>query len=357
MQVMMLCTYIFLVFSIFDSSSCWYQNDIANQQILGASFTRFGDTRVFEDINDFSAVWDWFEGPVMENIYKEHLDTSDRNHEAPSSLLYNKYFHMIGTVQIRQIRVKGRHETFNGESYTIWPDHLPDVEDDRRPLDIWHADLAQYVKHPKYDKTLLPLPQLKGNPRLTKKGNYGTSGYIIDLDSDYNRTREVVKQLKQHQFLDAGTRIVLVEVNFFNPNQDIITILHSKVEFFASGWVNTHSLIKSAPRLMFERTMSLKRNVLMGIFGIFLMWRIYSVVRKAWEQRKRGLRGLLTFAYLVELANTTVYIGIITGFVLTMKAWKPDLALKDQHQVKGIIEIHSSQYTAKKEVGKNKQKN
>jgi hypothetical protein len=185
MQVFIMVTYISVVFLVFDSSSIWYQNDIVNQHVLDASFTNKGDLRVFTDINDFDSLWQWFEGPVMSNIYPDVAKQDQQRR----SLLYNKYFHMMGTFQIRQVRVNKTSKKLKNKEFEVWPDYSPEQEDSRKPSDIWANELAQYVKHPTWQPDIGTLPDLAGNPRITSKGSYGKSGYVVEMDSNYTRTR------------------------------------------------------------------------------------------------------------------------------------------------------------------------
>ena len=111
---------------MFDSSKGFYQNDIVNSQVFKAAFTTQGDARVFRDINDFGSFWNWFEGPLLQSMYpiQDPVLDSFSNSSLAASLqpnLYNKYFRMIGSMQIRQVRVRNYTNLFDGVEFTVWP--------------------------------------------------------------------------------------------------------------------------------------------------------------------------------------------------------------------------------------------
>ena len=199
LQITMLVVYIAVVFQIFDSESCYFQNDIVSQHVMHASFTSTGDTREFEDVNDFPSFWEWFEGPCMENIYPAMDRDDDRG-----SLLYNKYFHMMGAFQIRQVRVMNTTKSYGNQEYAIWPEYTKEVEDQRAAAEIWSPGIAAHVQHPRWNSSLSDLPELTGNPRFKKAKQYGKGGYIVELDSNYTKTKDIIKQLKDNHFLDQG---------------------------------------------------------------------------------------------------------------------------------------------------------
>ena len=60
---------------------------------------------------------------------------------------------------------------------------------------------------------------------------YDPSGYVLEVSlEDRTKFRSIIAALKECQWIDLATRIIYVEVNFFNPTMNTYLVGHLRFE-------------------------------------------------------------------------------------------------------------------------------
>jgi hypothetical protein len=68
-----------------------------------------------------------------------------------------------------------------------------------------------------------------------KLASYSSGGFILDYKLDYNNFTKALDELEANEWIDAGTRVVFVEMLIYNLNVNLFQLVQIIVEFSAGG--------------------------------------------------------------------------------------------------------------------------
>jgi hypothetical protein len=135
---------------------------------------------------------------------------------------------ILGVPRLRQIRVHDHHCQLMSELSV-------------RPL---HCH-APYRKAIEYRDTFTTLTDHQYNYTSSKEtaafdltnvhGPYETGGFIHHFLSTKEVNAQALEDLKNTSWLDLGTRAIVIEFIYFNPNNELITSINILFEFLTTG--------------------------------------------------------------------------------------------------------------------------
>ncbi len=142
---------------------------------------------------------------------------------------------LLGGMRFRQLRVKREDCLHNSH---IFPDCYPK----------WHSNYE--------DKTSFTISGKTYNWRTTLQNHeqeswYGTvdqypgSGFVIDFSKNKTEILETITILKDSDYINKQTRILLVDTALYNPNLDVHTLIRLSFELPHTGGIQPHSEIKT----------------------------------------------------------------------------------------------------------------
>ena len=177
------------------------------------------------DIMTEDELWQWVDGPLTAAFYP------DDSSEIPQPLLYSNL--LIGSIQLRQVRVRDTECTHLIHDLDPWPGLFGDREDNTagRCSPRWNADeedLRPYggLDGQKYQSTTFA-SGLKGPKTMamstvgdSASEDFGTTGYAVTLPR--RRTDFINRTLALREegapFVDGRTRMLTFSFNLINGN-------------------------------------------------------------------------------------------------------------------------------------------
>jgi len=155
---------------------------------------------------------------------------------------------LIGTVRLRQLRVVGDDcSVLTGFDYSKTPGGpIPRCY---VPFRSSAEDKAAYGEEAQFKWFS---EEETGGVADSWSGASGTSypgsGYIVDLPLTQVEAQKTIKALMEEKWIDQQTRIVMVDLNLYNVNTNLVSIVRMGLEFDISGKViPTYSIFVRQP--------------------------------------------------------------------------------------------------------------
>jgi hypothetical protein len=179
------------------------------------------------DIMNYQELFEWIEGPVLSTIYE---DTDYRGEIKNNKFLVNMYNKVIGGVQIRQAKVK-KNSCKKRPKITLTGMYCAGEynQDNEETKDII-INNSTY----KYYTNMSACWGKLGYGKI-----YGTSGYQIILPLNKTKAYQIFETAKKDKWIDEFTRMVSININFYNPNTNIITVFRSVFDISETGKIDT----------------------------------------------------------------------------------------------------------------------
>ncbi|RWS19231.1 polycystin-2-like protein, partial [Leptotrombidium deliense] len=165
---------------------------------------------------------------LVKNLY---WDTwyNEKQRKSGRSILYENY--LITSPHLRQLRVRNDscevHKDFKKAIHTCYNSYAEYLEDRTvrsNDTGFFWQEIRSFAK----------------NAIWGKIASYsGEGGYIVDLGLNKTKAYETVKMLKQHLWIDRGTRVVFMDFTTYNPNVNLFVVSKLVAEFPATGGMMT----------------------------------------------------------------------------------------------------------------------
>ncbi len=249
----------------------WSDIKWATEELFVNEEFRKGMALNFNDIANVEEFYEWFDNVALPGLYGEALPY--RNREGNTSRAgmlgaVSTFGRIVGRPRIRQLRSRLK-QTCSGiygvqeqnEGMCIYP--YITKADDEFYIKLTKDDL----KNPEYDRTSLDWKDMYcdgiGIIKGKKESPMDKDFYVTKFDSFHfhsggfmpelpnprlagglKKATLLSKKLKKCNFIDANTRVVIVEFALVNPSLlDIFTLAHFSVEFDVTGAVYPRSRI------------------------------------------------------------------------------------------------------------------
>jgi hypothetical protein len=214
-------------FAIYDVHKAFQTNDALVDLFLDEEFPGAQYKKNFFDVMTFEETWQWMQGPMLSGAYPNEWYNGDQfTPQEQGMVLYSA--HLIGGVQLRQIRVRAG-------TCVVTPS-FSDVADSSNC----------YGEFTFANQATEPFGALgwgfsTGHHWLSGLNGYGADygygGYVTQLPSNRTEAIATLASLEANRWIDRGTRAVMVMMNFFNPQTDLVTVVRVLFEIFPSGHI------------------------------------------------------------------------------------------------------------------------
>ena len=159
--------------------------------------------------------------------------------------------------------------------------------------------------------------ELKVFPYWGKLSMYEAGGYKADLSSLVIKSVEIVQQLKNTRWVDHLTRAVLLEVNVYNANSNLFSVIMVSFEFPPSGG--------AFPRYAVDTVSLYRYNATMGVIAllaeicclIMFIVNLVGLIIRLMEQR------CTFFLRLANWADMTILVSYVISlsFYIYRSVW------------------------------------
>jgi len=178
------------------------------------------------DIMNYEELFEWIEGPILSTIYQEE-DYNENMKKYPFIInLYNK---VLGGIQIRQAKVKKNSckKRPRVEFNNLYCAGEFNTENEERKDIIINNNIYHYYTN---------MSDCWG--KLGYGKIYGPSGYQIILPLNKTKALQLFSKIKKDKWIDEYTRMVSININFYNPNTNIITVFRTVFDISETGKID-----------------------------------------------------------------------------------------------------------------------
>jgi hypothetical protein len=263
--------------------------------------------KTFYDIANWGDYWLWVTTVLQGTAYhccypsgKSFLATYGNMNDRRIA----QYNRLMTPIRFRQVRTKlnegcstpkQNHEM----SRPCWGDYGPKTVDD--DSSVWTE--GEHAK----STYMTGLSDFVGDEDDGFK--YGYEGHVVDLPLDKTKAAEKIEWMISERWTDEATRAISIDVNTYNPNFDMATVMRFKIDIVGGGMffpkvetlscrLNPYSTSTDYVRLLAE--------VIFSGMTVYYLWIEMT------ELRASGVREYFSsFWNLVELGNLSVFIVIM----------------------------------------------
>ncbi|XP_069104885.1 polycystin-1-like protein 2 [Argopecten irradians] len=285
-------------------------SEVSRQNLqIKNTLTATGEIKSIED------VWMYIETVVLHRLYPSEFYNGER--KSFDDLRFVEDNLKMGPLRIRQIRVSDTCAAPTLlRTYDIHciPDYEADTEDKGVYMEGWipwnTSDLWDGVDTPyRYHYT---------SPEETPTywglfGNYGASGYLVDLDILPDEANNLANDLKNNGWLDQKTRAIFIEICLMNRNNRLFTQVQIVFELPSTGGVFMNTQVVSANLYPYTNTFDFIVLALQLIFVVTIFIRLVQLIVKVIKTRGHSLT---TTSQVFDILHLGVSIATVVYFVM-----------------------------------------
>ncbi|KAM9314133.1 polycystin-2 isoform 2-T2 [Pholidichthys leucotaenia] len=224
-------TYIAFLFTIciltygMVSANMYYYTKVMSQLFLDTPLSS-GDPSTFRTLSSMEDFWKFTEGPFLSGMYWEVWYNNKSLPENHSLIYYENL--LLGVPRLRQVKVRN-------ETCSIHEDLRDEVQECFSIYTATNEDTAPFGPKNGTAWVYTPESEMNGSSYLGQVSKYGGGGYYQDLSRTREESAVQLKYLKDHLWLDRGTRAVFLDFSVYNGNINLFCIARLLVEFPATG--------------------------------------------------------------------------------------------------------------------------
>ena len=282
----------------------------------------------FHDISDLNGVLDYFKGSLRTGLFEQYpmglSNISSRGN-------YDNNYFVYGGIRLRQLRV------YMDSCSLIKATGISSI------IPACYADMSEESKYPGVQKltgdswgdpscsggannTLFGLDSyLDASTPVAEDANeaerfpkvvsvpgqyhhYTGEGFYQSIPLEKGAYDEAIKKISDCRWIDERTRVVFVEINFYNPNTDQFAAMKLMFEVLPTGVVHPSVKIHANRLTMYTRDDDLATFILQCCVLIFCLTRFF-----AWKSEISALVG--QYGTWTKFLNIFTYLDICVVFL------------------------------------------
>ncbi|KAM3865230.1 polycystin-2 [Diretmus argenteus] len=303
------------------SSNMYYYTKVMSQLFLDTPLSA-GDPSTFRSLSTMEDFWKFTEGPFLNGMYWEVWYNNKSLPENQSLIYYENL--LLGVPRLRQVKVRN-------ESCSIHEDLRDEVQDCFNMYTPSNEDTASFGSKNGTAWVYTAESKLNGSSYWGQVSKYGGGGYYQDLSRTKEESAIQLRLLKDHLWLDRGTRAVFLDFSVYNGNINLFCIARLLVEFPATGGVVTSWQFQTVRLIRYVSSWDYFVGVCEVAFCLFIL---YYVVEEVLEIRIHRLH------YFKSLWNSLdVLIVVLSVVAIIMNITRTAMV---GNLLKGLLENHSA---------------
>uniref|UniRef100_A0A7N6BW39 Polycystin-2 n=1 Tax=Anabas testudineus TaxID=64144 RepID=A0A7N6BW39_ANATE len=301
------------------STNMYYYTKVMSQLFLDTPLSP-GDHSTFKHLSTMEDFWKFTEGPFLNGMYWE-VWYNNKNLPENQSLIYYENL-LLGVPRLRQVRV-------HNQSCSIHEDLRDEVQDCYSMYTPANEDTASFGPKNGTAWVYTPGSEMNASSYRGQVSQYGGGGYYQDLSRTKEDSAIQLQFLKDHLWLDRGTRAVFLDFSVYNGNINLFCIARLLVEFPATGGVLTSSQFQTVRLIRYVSSWDYFVGVCEVAFCLFVL---YYVVEEVLEIR---IHRLHYFKSLWNCLDVLILCGVAIIMNITRTAMVGNL-------LKGLLENHTA---------------
>lgn len=303
------------------SSNMYYYTKVMSQLFLDTPLSA-GDTSTFRSLSTMEEFWKFTEGPFLNGMYWE-VWYNNKSLPQNQSLIYYENL-LLGVPRLRQVKV-------HNESCSVHEDLRDEVQDCYNMYTPSNEDTASFGPKNGTAWVYTGESKMNGSSYWGQVSKYGGGGYYQDLSRTKEESAVQLQYLKDHLWLDRGTRAVFLDFSVYNGNINLFCIARLLVEFPATGGAVTSWQFQTVRLIRYASSWDYFVGVCEVAFCLFIL---YYVVEEVLEIRIHRLH------YFKSLWNSLdVLIVVLSIVAIIMNITRTAMV---SNLLKGLLENHTA---------------
>ncbi|XP_035036957.2 polycystin-2 isoform X1 [Hippoglossus stenolepis] len=254
------------------SANMYYYTKVMSQLFLDTPLSA-GDSFTFRHISTMDDFWKFTEGPFLNSMYWE-VWYNNKSLPDNHSLIYYENL-LLGVPRLRQVKVRN-------ESCSIHQDLRDEVQDCYNMYTPTNEDTSSFGPRNRTAWVYTTESEMNDSSYWGQVSKYGGGGYYQDLSRTKAESVVQLQFLKDHLWLDRGTRAVFLDFSVYNGNINLFCIARLLAEFPATGGVVTSWQFQTVRLMRYVSSWDYFVAVCEVAFCIFIL---YYVVEEVLEIR------------------------------------------------------------------------
>ncbi|KAM3624201.1 uncharacterized protein V6R79_020567 [Siganus canaliculatus] len=298
------------------SANMYYYTKVMSQLFLDSPLSP-GDPATFRNLATMEDFWKFTEGPFLNGMYWEVWYNNKSLPENQSLIYYENL--LLGVPRLRQVKVHNEscsvHEDLRDEVQECFDMYVP-ANEDTAAFGPKNGTAWVYTSE----------SEMNGSSYWGQVSKYGGGGYYQDLSRTKEESAIQVQFLKDHLWLDRGTRAVFLDFSVYNGNINLFCIARLLVEFPATGGVVTSWQFQTVRLIRYVSSW----DYFVGLCEVaFCLFVLYYVVEEALEIRIHRLHyfkslwncvdvlivGLSVVAIIMNITRTAMVGSLLKGLL------------------------------------------
>uniref|UniRef100_A0A671WJC4 Polycystin-2 n=1 Tax=Sparus aurata TaxID=8175 RepID=A0A671WJC4_SPAAU len=303
------------------SANMYYYTKVMSQLFLDTPLSA-GDPSTFRSLSTMEDFWRFTEGPFLNGMYWEVWYNNKSLPENQSLIYYENL--LLGVPRLRQVKVRNEscsvHEDLRDEVQDCYNMYTP-ANEDTAPFGPKNGTAWAYATE----------SEMNGTSYWGQVSKYGGGGYYQDLSRTKEGSAIQLQSLKDHLWLDRGTRAVFLDFSVYNGNINLFCIARLLVEFPATGGVVTSWQFQTVRLIRYVSSWDYFVGLCEVAFCLFIL---YYVVEEVLEIR---IHRLHYFKCLWNCLDILILVLSVVAIIMnvTRTAMVGNL-------LKGLLENHNA---------------
>lgn len=303
------------------SANMYYYTKVMSQLFVDTPLSA-GDPSTFRSLSTMEDFWKFTEGPFLNGMYWEVWYNNKSLPENQSLIYYENL--LLGVPRLRQVKVRN-------ESCSIHEDLRDEVQDCFNMYTPTNEDTTSFGPKNGTAWVYTTESDMNGSSYWGQVSKYAGGGYYQDLSRTKEESAIQLQFLKDHLWLDRGTRAVFLDFSVYNGNINLFCIARLLVEFPATGGVVTSWQFQTVRLIRYVSSWDYFVGLCEVAFCLFIL---YYVVEEVLEIRIHRLH------YFKSLWNCLdVLIVALSVVAIIMNITRTAMV---GNLLKGLLENHSA---------------
>ncbi|XP_051939585.1 polycystin-2 isoform X1 [Hippocampus zosterae] len=306
------------------STNMYYYTKVMSQLFLDTPISP-GEAATFRKLSTMEDFWKFTEGPFLNGMYWEVWYNNKSLPENHTLIFYENL--LLGVPRLRQVKVRN-------ESCSVHQDLRDQVRDCYDAYSRANEDTAPFGPGNGTAWTYVTEAGANGSSHWGRLSKYGGGGYYQDLSRTREESAVRLRFLKDHLWLDRGTRAVFLDFAVYNGNINLFCIVRLLVEFPATGGVVTSWQFQTVRLIRYVSSWDYFVGLCEVIFCLFIL---YYVVEEVLEIRIHRLHYFRNLWNCLDVLIVTLSVAaIIMNITRTATV---------SHLLKTLLENHTTHPT------------
>uniref|UniRef100_A0A1A7WAE6 Polycystin-2 n=3 Tax=Iconisemion striatum TaxID=60296 RepID=A0A1A7WAE6_9TELE len=298
------------------NANMYYYTKVMSQLFLDTPLSP-GNPTTFRSLSTMEDFWKFTQGPFLSSMYWEVWYNNDRLPENQSLIYYENL--LLGVPRLRQVKV-------HNESCSIHEDLQAEVQDCYNIYTPSNEDTSSFGPKNGTAWVYTTEREMNGSSYWGHVSKYGGGGYYQDLFRTKEESASQLQFLKDHLWLDRGTRAVFLDFSVYNRNINLFCVARLLVEFPATGGVVTSWQFQTVRLIRYVSSWDYFVGVCEVAFCLFILYYVVEEVleihihrlhyfKSMWNCLDVLIVALSVVAIVMNITRTAMARNLLSGLL------------------------------------------